>query len=101
VIANPDGALKLDMFVKVSVPTRDRREAVAVPASAIQQIDGQPVVFVRQSPTRFERRAVQVGVTAGEVVEILSGVAPGDVIVGAGSFYLKSALLRERVGGES
>ena len=101
VIANPDSALKLDMFVKVSVPTRDNRETVVVDASAIQQIDGQPVVFVRQSPTRFERRPVQIGVTAGDTVEILSGVVPGDVVVGAGSFYLKTALLRERVGGES
>jgi membrane fusion protein, heavy metal efflux system len=101
VIVNPDGALKLDMFVRVSVPTRDNREAIIVPAAAVQQVDGQPVVFVRQSPTRFERRLIKVGVTAGDSIEVLSGVAAGEVIAGTGSFYLKTALLRERIGGES
>jgi cobalt-zinc-cadmium efflux system membrane fusion protein len=100
VIANPDGALKLDMFVKVSVPTNDKREVLTVPAAALQQIDGQSVVFVRQSPSRFERRNVEVGRTAGDVVEIRSGLRAGEVIAGAGSFYLKTALLRETIGDE-
>ena len=100
VVPNRDGALKLDMFVKVSVPTTDSRQTLIVPAAAIQQIEGQSVVFVRQTPSRFERRVVDVGVTAGDVVEIKSGVREGEVIVGAGSFYLKTALLRERIGGE-
>jgi cobalt-zinc-cadmium efflux system membrane fusion protein len=100
VIANPDAALKLDMFVKVSVPTNDNREVVTVPAAAIQQIDAQTVVFVRQSASRFERRNVDVGGTAGGVVEIRSGLKTGEVIAGAGSFYLKTALLRETIGDE-
>lgn len=100
VIANPDGALKLEMFVRVSVPTTDSQQAILVPAAALQQIDGQSVVFVRQSPSRFERRNVEVGNTAGDVVEIRSGIKAGEVIAGAGSFYLKTALLRERIGEE-
>lgn len=100
VVANRDGALKLDMFVKVSVPTTDSRQTLIVPAAAIQQIEGQSVVFVRQTPLRFERRVVDVGVSAGDVVEIKSGVRDGEVVAGAGSFYLKTALLRERIGGE-
>jgi cobalt-zinc-cadmium efflux system membrane fusion protein len=100
VIANPDGALKLEMFVRVSVPTTDSQQAILVPAAALQQIDGQSVVFVRQSPSRFERRNVEVGNTAGDVVEIRSGIRAGEVIAGAGSFYLKTALLRDRIGEE-
>lgn len=100
VVDNRDGTLKLDMFAKVAVPSRESREAIAVPASALQQIDGQSVVFVRQNSVRFERRTVEVGIAAGDVVEIRSGVRAGDVIVGAGSFYLKTALLRERIGDE-
>ena len=100
VIANPDGALKLDMFVKVAVATTDSREGIVVPVAAVQQIDGQPVVFIQQSPSRFERRNVELGNTAGDVVEIRSGLKAGEVIAGAGSFYLKTALLRERIGEE-
>ena len=100
VVPNADGALKLDMFVKVAIPTSDRRSAVVVPVSAVQTVDEQRIVFVRQSATRFERRIVQTGTTAGDLVELASGVKAGEMVVGAGSFYLKTALLRERIGDE-
>ena len=100
VVANPNGDLKLDMFARVALATSDSRQGISVPAAAIQQIDGQAVVFVRRSPVRFERRTVEVGTAAGDVVEIRSGVKAGETIAGAGSFYLKTALLRETIGDE-
>ena len=101
VVANPDDALKLDMFVKVAIPTNDRRSAVVVPVLAVQRVDEQHIVFVKQSATRFERRIVQTGTVVGDFVELTSGVKAGEAIVGAGSFYLKTALLRERIGDEN
>jgi len=98
IVANPDDLLKLEMFVRVSAQTHNNREALTVPAAALQHIDGQSVVFVRRSPSRFERRNVELGSVAGEVVEIRSGIRANDVIAGVGSFYLKSALLRDRIG---
>jgi cobalt-zinc-cadmium efflux system membrane fusion protein len=100
VVDNRDGVLKLNMFARIRIPTGDARQALTVPAAAVQQIDGQPVVFVHQSPTRFERRNVQTGVTTGDVIEITGGLEPGLVIASAGTLSLKTALLRERVGGE-
>ena len=70
-----------------------------MPAAAVQQVDNQPVVFVRESERRFMRRDVTVGVTVGDRVEIRAGLASGAIVVTAGSFYLKTALLRERIGG--
>lgn len=100
VVDNSDGALKLDMFAKVTLGTTEEADAVTVPVDAIQQVDGQPVVFVRQSVTRFERRDVRIGRRSGERVEIASGLRDGERVVGRGSFYLKTALLRERIGDE-
>lgn len=100
VVPNADGALKLEMFTSVTIPTTERRQAIMVPVAAVQQIDGRPVVFVRQSPTRFARRDVRLGISAGEVQEVVAGLAPGEAIVANGSFYLKTALLSERIGGE-
>ena len=100
VVENRDGALKLDMFAKVTLGTADERQAVVVPADAVQQVDNQPVVFIRQDATKFERRIVQVGRRSGDLVEILSGLDTGQIVVGKGSFYLKTALLRERIGDE-
>ena len=100
VVENRDGALKLDMFAKVLLGTSEERQALTVPSDAIQQVDNQPVVFTRQSATRFERRNVQVGRRSGDLVEILGGLEQGQMVVGKGSFYLKTALLRERIGDE-
>ena len=98
VVDNTDNALKLDMFARVAIPTNERRQSVAVPAGAVQQVDNQAVVFIRRSATRFERRDVRVGATVGGLIEIVDGVTPGETVVGDGSFYLKTALLRERIG---
>ncbi len=100
VVENRDGALKLAMFAKVVLGTSEERQALAVPSDAVQQVDNQSVVFTRQTATRFERHIVQVGRRSGDLVEILGGLEEGQMIVGKGSFYLKTALLRERIGDE-
>ena len=100
VVENGDGALKLDMFAKVLLGTSEERDALAVPSDAVQQVDGQSVVFTQQTSTRFERHLVQIGRRSGDLVEILGGLDEGQKVVGKGSFYLKTALLRERIGDE-
>lgn len=100
VVDNPGAVLKLDMFARVNVATADQRDALLVPVSAVQTVDNQSIVFVRESDTRYIRRNVELGATAGDAIEVRSGVTAGETVVGAGSFYLKTALLRERIGDE-
>ncbi|MGE3277379.1 MAG: efflux RND transporter periplasmic adaptor subunit [Vicinamibacterales bacterium] len=100
VVGNPDRLLKLDMFARIRIPTGDSRQVMGVPETAVQRIDGQTVVFVRRSPTRFERRDVEIGATAGDLVEITGGLEPGEVIATTGTLSLKTTLLGERIGGE-
>jgi cobalt-zinc-cadmium efflux system membrane fusion protein len=100
VVPNTDGALKLDMFARVTIPTAETRQAITVPIEAVQTVDNVSIVFVRIGDSRFERRNVTLGATTGNRVEVVSGVKPGEAVVGRGSFYLKTTLLRERVGGE-
>jgi membrane fusion protein, heavy metal efflux system len=102
VVSNPQGMLKLDMFARLSIPTNERQTASVVPAEAVQRIDDKPVVFVQRpaTPTRFERRDVTLGPTVGALTAVANGVKPGERVAAAGSFYLKTALLRERIGDE-
>ena len=100
VVDNPAGRLKLEMFATVELPAAQQRVALAVPGAALQQVDADTVVFVQRGPALFEKRVVQVGGRGGEWVELLSGVQKGEKIVTTGSFYVKSALLREQIGGE-
>jgi membrane fusion protein, heavy metal efflux system len=99
-VPNPDRRLKLDMFVTLKIPSPSGREAVMVPATAIQQINDRPVVFVQQGDTTFIKREVEVGTTSDDRVEIRSGLKAGEQVVTNGSFQLKSTLLRAEIGGE-
>lgn len=99
-VANPDTKLKLDMFASVALPTHFSRRALAVPASAIQQIESTNVVFVRKGKNQFEVRQIQTGPTVNDLTEVKQGLAGGEEIVKQGSFHLKSIALSGQIGEE-
>ncbi|CBE68953.1 MAG: efflux RND transporter periplasmic adaptor subunit [Candidatus Methylomirabilis oxygeniifera] len=99
-IPNPQRKLKLGMFATVRLRARvaDGTEAVtAIPSTAIQQIDGQPSVFVKLNPTTFQRRKVKLGPASGDLVEIAEGLKEDEQLVTTGSFTLKSEFLKEQL----
>ena len=98
VVPNQDRRLKIDMFVSVDVPTTLSRKVLAVPTSAIQEIGGKKVVFVRQSNERFQIREVRTGQAAGGQTEILAGLAEKDPVVVQGAFQLKSVRMNKELG---
>jgi cobalt-zinc-cadmium efflux system membrane fusion protein len=69
-----------------------------VPDSSIQQIDGDPVIFVRSSAEEFRKREVRPGISSGGYTEIISGVRAGDNVVSRGSFIVKTEFLRNLIG---
>lgn len=95
-VANHDLRLKTDMFANVELPTKFSKQAIAVPSSALQEVEGKNVVFIRRSATQFEKREVERGVTVNNLTEIVSGLKPGEPVVTQGAFHLKSIL----AGGE-
>ena len=97
---NPATLLKLDMFANIQLPTTFQRDAITVPADAVQQLDGKDVVFIRKAPNQFEARDVSVGRLVNETREILSGLSEGEPVVTQGSFHLKSVLIGRSLGEE-
>jgi cobalt-zinc-cadmium efflux system membrane fusion protein len=93
---NAHGRLKPGMFAWVQIPLAAPREALVVPAAAIQRHENQPMVFVPVGPRTFRRVEVDVGIEAGDRVEIRQGLKEGDPVVARGAFFLKSELLLER-----
>lgn len=78
---NADGTLKPGMFAALEVLTERTPEAVmTIPQSAIVEANGQTLVFVRNG-NRFEPVDVTLGRTAGDQVEVLSGLFEGDQVV--------------------
>jgi len=99
-VGNHARKLKLDMFATVKLPTKLNREALAVPAEAVQQIEGKNVVFVQKQLTKFEPRTVTTGDSVQEMTEILNGLDKGESIVTRGAFHLKSIVLGKQLGEE-
>ena len=93
---NPKDALHAGQLVTARIVADPRQavsEVLAVPRSAIEQVEGKTVVFV-QKGDNFERRNVMLGVSGGERVEVRKGLTAGEVVAVDGAFLLKSELLR-------
>jgi cobalt-zinc-cadmium efflux system membrane fusion protein len=86
------------MFARATIVTEASGISVVVPRSAVQSIGGSPFVFLREADDLFEARAVRVGVTRDDVVEVVDGLSAADSVVVAGAFALKSQLLISRLG---
>ncbi len=97
-VANPQYRLKANMFVTVTIAADLGRRGVTIPAASVQLTDAGPVAFVRTGETRFERRALTLGLQRVDWVEVKKGVAAGETVATKGSFELKAALLRSLLG---
>lgn len=64
-----------------------------VPASALVDDAGQPIVFVQREGEAFERRPVTLGARAGDAVQVTSGVKAGERVVATGAYLVRLASL--------
>ncbi len=90
------GRLRPGQFVTAHLAGDGARavaDSLAVVRKAVQTVEGQNVVF-RRVGAGFERRAIDLGVSSGDLVEIKRGLAEGDEVASDGAFLLKSELLR-------
>jgi RND family efflux transporter MFP subunit len=99
-VANPGGLLKPGMFATVDVQTGEPRRAVEVPAGAVQELEGRRVVFVDQGNGLFAVREVGTGATVDGWVEITRGLLDGEPVASAGTFLIKSELLKSTLSDE-
>lgn len=96
-LANPGQALKIGMYVNVAFAVLDGSESTVpvLPASAVQNMNNQQVVFVVLSdPDVFAMRPVRLGPEANGRYPVLEGVSVGDRIVTEGSFLLRAEWLK-------
>lgn len=81
--------------LEVKVPLA---KTVVLPQSALQQVEGVWGVFVKAGDgTEF--RPVRRGAELGSDVLVLSGLRPGETVVGEGAYLLKSMILKRKSGG--
>ena len=97
-INDSDNRLRPEMLASAEFATGAGIPTVLVPQEAIQQVNGQDVVFVRVAADRYRVQAVQMAENVRGNVRILQGLKQGEQVITHGSFIAKSQLLKSTIG---
>lgn len=97
-VRNRDGSLRSGMHARVRVPTGGSRQAVVVPGTAVAAAEGRSYVF-KVVEGKASRQEVRTGQREDGNVEIVSGVAPEDLIVVAPEPALRDGMVVDAVEG--
>jgi multidrug efflux pump subunit AcrA (membrane-fusion protein) len=92
-LPNADGAIKGGMIARLRVPLESKRGAILAPEQAIFSENGGDYAFVAvESGTpggyKAAKRLLKLGEADGESVEILAGLAPGELVVSEGKEFI-------------
>lgn len=94
-INNLDGLWRPGSAVKARITVDREPVDLLVPLSALQTMEGQDVVFVREGPDTYQQRPVETGARDGQRVQIVSGLQPGEQVVVGESYLIKADLEKE------
>lgn len=94
-IANEGEVWRPGTFVTATVTVDEHAVPLAVPASAVQTIGAEKIVFVRTAEG-FVKRPVVVGLTDGRSIAIVEGLRQGESVAATNTFLLKAELLKSK-----
>lgn len=100
VLTEPPQGFQLGAFVNVIVTDGAKGSATAIPQKAVQFVEGQTVVYVREGEG-YQRTSVSLGASVGDELVVAYGVKVGQVIVVGSVEQLKSLDLSDTIGGHS
>lgn len=78
-------------FVEVFLLSKTYQNSICLPFSAITEEQGLFFVYKKVCEAEYEKIEVKLGEDNGEIIQILSGIEPGDVIVTHGAQQIKLA----------
>ncbi len=102
-VKNAGHLLRIGLFGMARIESGDQKNptpTLIVPRTAITEIGGKPVVFVRQPDGDFELHEVVLGDSSVGQVAVLGGLRKGEEIVVDGVFALKSVVLKGMLAEE-
>ncbi len=86
--ANPDGRILPGAFATVTLPLRTIPDALLVPTAAIIPGLNQQTVYVIEDG-KAAPRSVQTGIRLDRDIQIISGLADGDVVITSGQLQIR------------
>lgn len=89
-IENPDLKLRPGMRAEFAIVVERRSHVMAVPREALQGDPARRIVYVKdfELPNAFLETPVETGAVNDAMVEIRSGLFPGDEVVSRGAYFL-------------
>jgi len=90
-VANPGGELLPQMYADFDLVTGPSHPAVAVPADAVIYEGESARVWVAKADHLLELRQIRTGLTHDAMVEVVSGLSPGDRVVTSGALFIDRA----------
>lgn len=98
-VDNKQGFLKPNMYIQGKIENRlEQKDLLVVPEEAIQNLEGEKVVFVREKGDIFAVRHITLGYKVGDNRIITQGLSEGEQIVIHGAFYLKAEMSKAAFG---
>jgi membrane fusion protein, multidrug efflux system len=88
-VTDPDRLLKPGMFGRVAIVYERKPDALQIPRAALLDGDGPPTVFV-VAEGRVDERQVELGLSNGGWVEVVSGLGEQDAVVVIGQGALRA-----------
>ena len=89
-VANPHGALKRLMYVRVLIHSRHRSRGLLIPVSAVlRDSENLPFVYVLAPDGAYARRTVKLGYRSAQRYQIAAGLRAGDRVVADGALFLQ------------
>lgn len=98
-IDEPANLLRPGMLANFTIEVAKPVTSPAVRLDAVvREGDGTMAVWVTRDRRSFQRRLVKIGLAQGGRRQILDGVAPGELVVGAGAIFLSNKLANAASG---
>lgn len=97
-LENAQGALRANMLGVATVEVGALRPVILVPRTALQRVHDRWMVFEKLAADRFEGKTVEVESSDADPVAVLEGLDGANEVVTAGSFLLKTEVLKESIG---
>ena len=91
-VENSKGHLRPGMSGRVRIAVEATKKAIACPVDAVVNSRTGNYLLVQRMPGKYENRRVKLGLTEGNLVQVLDGAFPGDQVVIVGNSLLAALL---------
>jgi membrane fusion protein, heavy metal efflux system len=90
-IDNTRHLLRPEMFASVTILTGEGDNSLAVPREAIIYDGNVAHVWVARDDKSVERRDIKIGLSNGQMIQVVDGLRPGESVVAKGSLFVDRA----------